>query len=119
MEAFNISSGGYDVLRSGSVITYDSSAEISFELKMNEVFSFNFIMKFIEEKNEVQDIQITTSNNDIICTCVNFNNPLGTGYSRPIQLAVFNDKKVYLNFWVIDLGQKSLKQVMYTFYLER
>lgn len=119
MKAFNISSGGYDVLKSGSVITYDSNAEISFLIEMDTTFSFKFIMNFKNEENKGQDIQVTASSDEIICTCINFDNPLGTGFASPVKLATFNNKELYLNFWVVDLGQKSLKQVMYTFYLER
>ena len=112
-------SSNHIILDSGSVITYDDTAELSFLVQMDETFEFSLVLKFERTDGKKQHIKHNVVDNTIELTCVNFDNSLGTGTTKPIQLATFNGKKIYINFWVYALGEKSLKKVVYSFYSER
>ena len=114
-----VTSANKSVLDSGTVIIFDNSADLSFDIKMDDSFSFSLILKFEKKDGEKYELKPSFSNNTITLTCVNFDNVLGTGTSTPIELATFNGKKVYINFWVNALGSNSLKEITYTFYSER
>lgn len=112
------SSSNHTILDSGSAITYSNTAELSFSVEMDNTFSFKVILKFENTDNNQYELKHNISDNTIILTCVNFDNPLGTGTTNPIELATYNGKKIYFNFWVYALGAKSLRKVAYTFYSE-
>ncbi len=113
------SSSNHVILESGSVITYSDENEVLFSIKMDDSFSFDLLIKFTSNGENQQQLHQSVSNNTITFDCVNFDNPLGTGTRKPIELATFNNKKVYINFWVTALGDKALKKISYTFYSER
>lgn len=113
------SSSNYIILESGSVITYSNENGVLFSIKMDDTFSFDLIIKFTGNGEKQHQLQHNVSDNTITLNCVNFDNPLGTGTRKPIELATFNNKKVYINFWVNALGDKALKKISYTFYSER
>ena len=112
-------SSNHIILDSGSAITYNKTAELSFSIQMDATFSFLLILKFESTGETQHELKKSVSENTITLTCVNFNNSLGTGTTTPIELATFNGKKIYFNFWVYDLGSNSLKKVVYSFYSER
>lgn len=107
------------VLDSGSVITYSNANDMLFSIKMGDSFSFDLALKFSSNSEKQQELQQSVSGNTITLNCINFDNPLGTGTKTPIELATFNGKRVYMNFWVNALGDKALKKIAYTFYSER
>lgn len=113
------SSSNHTVLESGSVITYSNENEVLFSIKMDDTFSFDLLLKFTSNGEEQHQLQQSVSGNTITLNCVNFDNPLGTGTKKPIELATFDNKKVYINFWVNALGDNALKKIAYTFYTER
>lgn len=86
---------------------------------MDDSFGFDLLIKFTSNDEEQQRLQQSVSGNTITFNCVNFDNPLGTGTKKPIELATFNSKKVYINFWVNALGDNALKKITYTIYSER
>lgn len=112
-------SSNHIILDSGSVITFDSTAELSFSCKMDDTFSFSIVLQFESNGDGKQGLKQSISGNTITMTCVNFNNPLGTGTTKPIELATFNGKKVYFNFFIHALGDNSLRKISYSFYSER
>lgn len=113
------SSSDHIILDSGSAITYSNTAELSFSIKMDAAFSFILVLKFESTGEKQHELKQSVSDNTITLTCVNFDNPLGTGTTKPIELATFNGKKIYVNFWVYALGDKSLRKIVYSFYSER
>lgn len=113
------SSSNHVILESGSVITYSNENEVLFSIKMDDSFGFDLLIKFTSNGEKQQQLQQSVSGNTITFNCVNFDNPLGTGTKKPIELATFNSKKVYINFWVNALGDNALKKIAYTIYSER
>lgn len=113
------SSSNHIILESGSAITYSSAAELSFSVTMDDTFGFLLVLNFESTDEKQQNLKKNVSGNTITLTCVNFDNSLGTGTTKPIELATFNGKKIYFNFWVYALGEKSLRKIVYSFYSER
>lgn len=112
-------SSDHVILDSGSAITFNSTSELSFQVTMDASFSFLLVLKFEDTDENQHRLEQNVSENTITLTCINFNNPLGTGTTVPIELATFNGKKMFIHFWVYALGDKSLKKVVYSFYSER
>lgn len=108
--------GSYNVLDSGTFLTYDSNAGASFTIKMDETFSFILNLEFESSEPNESFLKQKVSENTITFTCENFDNSLGIGTKTPIELATFRGKKVYINFWVYMLGEKAVRKIVYTFY---
>lgn len=112
-------SGKYKILDSNSIIMFDNQANISFNVKCDESFSFNIVFNFNNnEENKNQDLKFTINEDTLTFTCVNFNNPLGTGTKSALEIATFMNKKIFIHFWVVALGNDSLKKLDYTLYQE-
>lgn len=112
-------SGNMDVLDAGSLLTFSNTSDIQFCIEFDESFSFDLVLKFESNGEKKHQIKSSIDDNTIVLTCLNFDSALGTGTSSPIQLAVFNGKKVYINFWVFSLGQNNARKVSYTLYREK
>lgn len=114
-----VSSANMDVLASGSVLAFSSTSDVLLEVKISESFSFDLVLKFESNGEKQHVIKPNIDGNIITLTCVNFDNALGTGTATPVELAVFEGKKVYINFWVYSLGQNAARKVSYTIYKEK
>lgn len=112
-------SSNHIILDTGSAITFDSTAELSFSCKMDDTFSFLLVLQFESNSDGQHVLKKNISGNTITLTCTNFDNPLGTGTTKPVELATFNGKKIFFNFFVYALGDKTLRKIVYSFYSER
>lgn len=110
------SSGHYTVVDSGSVITYESSSDISLDVICDPSFSFTVKFIFISNGNTEHKITPYVNGNVITFECADCNNSIGIGTLEPVELANYDGKKIYINFWVYDLGSGSLKKIDYTVY---
>ena len=112
-------SSDHIILDSGSAITFNSTAELSLSCKMDDDFGFTLVINFESNGDKQRSLKQSVDGNTIQLTCINFDNSLGTGTTKPIELATYNGKKIYINFFVYALGEKSLRKIVYTFYMER
>ena len=78
------------------------------------VIQFSF-----EKDSEDKDQHIKTSIADdtLIFTLINFDNPIGTGTTKPINFARYNSKTLYIHFRVTSL-QDSDRTLYYSIYAE-
>lgn len=111
-------SSNYNVLDSGSVMTFDSDAEVGFDVECDETFGFKVVIRFEKEDSGLSEIRRSAEGNAIIYTCINFRNNVGAGTSQALELATYNGKKIFLHFWIYDLGQAVIRKVEYTIYQE-
>lgn len=115
-----ISSADKLIIDNGVALTYDENADLTFYLHFDESFSFNLVFRFITDKNGERSLMKEIENNNtIVLKCINFNNPFWTGTTKPIELATFNGKKIYIHFWVSMLNGTGPRQVSYSIYSER
>lgn len=114
------SSANYDILDSGSVITFNSTADLTLSIDV-KTFHFNLVIKFENEKGGKRELRnnVSTETNTITITCINFDNPLGTSTKTAIELATVQGKKIYLNFEVSCIDKDSPKNIIYTLYSEK
>ena len=115
-----ISSANNLIIDKGAVITFDESADLTFYLHFDETFSFNLVFRFLSDNSGKRSLLKEIENeNTVVLKCTNFNNPFWTGTTKPIDLATFNGKKIYMNFWLSMLNGTGPRQVTYSIYSER
>lgn len=109
----------YDIIDSGSISSFDSKSNIGFKLKI-ENQQINIVFNFSEDvdTNKLGLKTVVDKDNGIIIECINFNNPIGAGTVKAIELATVNGKKLYINFNVSKLNNGP-HLINYTFYIER
>ncbi len=104
------------VISSGTIIQFNNQP---IELKLGLVdFPLSVILKFVntntEEMNLVPDI---IDGQTLSLEFHNYNNPLGTGSSKPLKIADYQGKHIYLNYRVYSLNDTADKTIHYSFYL--
>ena len=114
MNKFNIhvETGGLSVIASGSGITFSKSADFNFSVR----FTFhNNILK------KTPDFNIITNKekNIIDISCINFNNVSEVGLSKPLNIATYKNKKIYMKFCVKTLSENENREILYCFYMEK
>lgn len=113
------SSGNAIILDSGSILAFSNTSDIEFAIVMDESFAFDLVLKFESDGKKQHNTKANVQNNKVEITCINYDNPLGIGTSKPIELGAFEGKKIYLNFWVFSLGNNTARKVSYTLYKEK
>lgn len=112
------SSGNYRILDSGTVLAWSPAEGIDFLIE-EAGLCFELHLQFVSAENGQQMIRPEVEGNVITLTCVNFNDPLGTGTSQPIELAEADGKKLFVAFWAYAPGNGAARKVDYTFYIEK
>lgn len=112
-------SSNFEIIDSGALIAYDNDSNVIMSIECDENFTFN--LKFVFDSSDCKDhnLKLRIDDNTIELTCTNFDNALGTGTAKPIELATVNGKKVYLNFCAYSLLNNAMRKIDYTIYVER
>lgn len=113
----------YEILENDTVLLPGKVSNLRLHFKFEE-FEFDFQMQFIEnDENSEQNLKLKIEETLIRVQCTNFNNPLGTGTVKPIEIATIDGKKLFIHFWSYLLGNEEKKQktrrVEYTVLIER
>ena len=119
----NIYSGSYELINSKSVLYFESDAPLEIE----EIFdsSFKLTIRIINDKDDsgTHNLQfkVNPATNVIEYRCINFDNPLGTGTSKPIEICTVDGKKVYIHFWIYSMGGANgiTRKIDYSLWKER
>lgn len=112
-----ITSGEFIVIGSGNVTNYEENSLLSFKLDIDNE-KFEIVFDFIDDNNtEEVNLKAKVHNNKVTLECTNFNNPLGTGTTKAIEVAKISNKKLFINFSVSKLI-KGPRNLSYTFYLK-
>lgn len=111
-------SSQYNILDAGSIITFDTDSDLTFSISMDESFEFKVVMLFPLIDGSRREIRSEVNGNVITIRCVNFIESMGIGNTKPIELATFQDRKVYLSFRVYYWDNNSGRKVSYTFYMD-
>lgn len=114
-----VASSQYDVLLSGSVITFDENSNISFSCKLDEDSEFTMVIKFESDNTDKTRTKSSLDGDTITLTCYNFDSRLGIGTKSAAELAEYNGKTLFFNFCVTKLGEVSPRMITYCFYSER
>ncbi len=113
---FSISTNGYKVVSSGTVMLYDANSELKLCVVASEDFSFDVILRFIKTDDGKHELAKEIRGSTITFKCMNFSNALGTGTVKPLSIATVAGKELLLHFWSYLLGENnSARKVEYTF----
>ena len=104
--------GEYEVYDSGSVLSHSNT--ILFEIKNLRVrVDFK-----TDSTNSKYDAKISLIENEngpcLLLTLINFNNPLGTGLTTPVEIGTINGSHLFLSFIVYRLGESDIRLFSYT-----
>lgn len=116
----NLSSGNYNIVSSGQVFLFGEE-DLKIDVIANENFNFSIVLNFTKDVSEETTIEIEGEGNTISLKCVNFSD-LGTGSSKPINIATIQGKKLFFMFWSYFEGmpeQGQARSVKYTLFLEK
>ena len=77
-------------------------------------------VKFVfQNDSNIKDPKMLTNVEDdrLVFTLINFNNPIGTGSTKPINFATYKGCPLYIHFRVNSLGETD-KSLYYSIYKE-
>ena len=114
MELKYIQADGHKVIASGTVVGYSQLPEFLFNLKEEGRFEFTLKLVFEEKEGAGMAINSDVTEGNITIHCVNFKNSLGSGFTKPVELATVGGKKIFFKFIAHDM--KQLPVLEYTFY---
>lgn len=106
----------YEVLQSGTIISHDNKA-VCFSID-----KLKFRMSFLDDPEHKGEHPIEVKLNkdntclDIILT--NYDNILGQGVVRPIEVGLLNNKKLFVQFIITTLNETGTRVIHYTFLLK-
>lgn len=112
-----IFSGNKMIIASGTVITFDNEP---ITIKLFENSQQKISLQFIFQTNtDIKEpaMSTTVTRNTLIFTLTNFDNPIGTGSTKPINFAKYKNETLYLHFRVNALSESD-KTLYYTVYAE-
>ncbi len=111
-----IKSGDTTIIASGTAISYNGQPiEISFPTSAND--SITIVFKFDKDDSGKPSLKaIAPNSKKLELTLFNFNNSLGQGNTKPLEIAETDHKKIFLNFRVYSLDETSSKTLHFTFY---
>ena len=119
--AISTQSGGINIIASGLGITFSKDADYNININFENDFLFSVQFMFIDqEPYEKPDLRFTANEKSsiITLTCINFNDTVGTGTTKPINLATYRNKKIFINFWVRTTSKKENREIKYCLYME-
>ena len=104
---------GMDVVCTGVVHVFGRKIEFKVQ-DLSLIFEF----RTDKELSPSQDIQQEiVSEKTLKLTLINFDNPIGTGVSTPIQVGTMNERKYFIAFSAFALGDSDSRRLEYTFML--
>ena len=103
-----ISTGGNEVIATGTV--HLSEPEVKFELA-NLIIKYKFVIDSGEPRYTGEIV-----NNEMVISLHNFNNSLGEGILKPIEIGTLNGRDLLATCYVHTTSDK-LRQFHYTFML--
>ncbi|MGN7105193.1 DUF6864 domain-containing function [Ralstonia holmesii] len=107
-----ISTGGYDVLAAGTVITADSSG-LTFKLEGPLIVE----VQFSNDGNPARIEGNPEGPSRLKLTMWNFSNSIGSGTNAPIEIGTLKGRKLYVAFSVYAFQPTGPRTVHYTFLL--
>lgn len=113
--------GEMNIIASGFGITFSKEADFVININFDKDFKFSVRFIFLDqEPYEKPDLRFSANlkSNIVTLTCINFNDTVGTGTTRPVNLATYRSKKIFLNFWVRTTNEKENREIKYCLYME-
>ncbi len=113
----SLSSGNYDIVASGQAFLFSKDDDFRIDIQADKGFTFSLTLNFVEDESAKRDMQVKTHENEIVLTCLNFENT-GAGLKEPVKLAEIDGRGLYFVFWSYLEGKAS-RSVKYTIFAEK
>ena len=115
-----VKSGKAEIVTSGIGMIFGPDDTFDMHLNFDENFKFTVRLQFIDNSEKAHprlEIITNTDNEIITLKCINFADPIGTGTLKPIVLGTYDNRRIYLKFWVMTPEEKQTREIRYYFYL--
>ena len=113
-----LSSRNYDIIVHGTVFLFDVNSDLTLNFK-EDSFEFSLTINFLEDLSKERKVNTEIIDNNIRMNCINFE-ATGAGLTEPKELAIVNEKKIYITFWSDLYGvRREVRKVEYTVYSEK
>ncbi|WP_295356443.1 DUF6864 domain-containing function [uncultured Succiniclasticum sp.] len=111
----------YDIVDSGTAFNYLNDDSVKLDIELNGEFAFSIEFLFPKGDKGKSDLKVDYDSTKklIKFACFGFDNSLGTGTKQPIEIGIFNGKKLFIHFWIYSLGESQVKKLEYCFFMER
>lgn len=87
--------------------------DLAHDAELNMVFNFHY-----DDGDEIKTTMQSPENGKIVFDLTNYTNSLGTGITKPVKIGAFNDKGIYIIFYVYRLGKDKFPILDISLYLE-
>ena len=108
----------YDIISQGEVFLFEKNADLTIKVNSGTDFSFFVILQFQQNESEEVAVEHSVDGNVITINCSNFQKN-GTGLLTPLEIAVVENRKLYIMFWAFLYGDaETVRGVKYTIFYE-
>lgn len=112
------------IMESNTLYLFEPYSDLTMHFESgSDEFNFNVKLMFKTDKDLEQSAERMVTENEVAFRFTNFDNPLGSGTSNPLEIATINDRKLYMHIWVYAVGQNqnaiSVRKIEYTVFMER
>ncbi len=106
----NITIGNFEVYDSGIVTSFDN-ADVLFNVTSGVVVR----LKFATNESKQQNMQAAINDSgELVFTLTNFNNPLGTEFTKPLEIGTLGGQKFFLHLKVLGNENSSNRTILHT-----
>ena len=105
-----ITVGNYEVYNSGIITSFDN-ADVLFNVASGVVVRLRFKTDESNQQNMQADIN---ESGELVFTLTNFNNPLGTEFTKPLEIGLLEGSKFLLHIKVLGNQNSSNRTILYT-----
>lgn len=95
-----------------------SNESISLKIDLANKDFLNIIFNFSYESGGVKTSMRSPENGKIVFELNDYTNSLGTGLTKPVEIGQFNNKKIFIIFYVYRLDEKAFPILDLSLYME-
>lgn len=114
----SLSSDNYSIVSSGETFLFGADKDLRMNIVADDHFEFSVVFRFEDSADGEHHIDKKVNDNIITLTCYNFED-LGTGLTKPMNLARIEGRDILLTFWAYAEGpdEEKVRSVKYTIFM--
>lgn len=96
-----------------------SNDSVNLKIDLNDEASIDIIFNFrYEDGEEIKTMMHSPENGKVVFDLINYTNSLGTGITKPVEIGLLNDKRIYIIFYAYRLKKEAFPILDVSLYLE-
>lgn len=114
-----IKSGTATILGTGSFLTFDGqNVEIEFGVAQGGDSPLKIVLEFNDEGGSTPQLESEVAENNKLMKLIlkNFNNEIGSGTIRPLEIGTYGGQRLFIGFRMETLEGGEQRTIHYTFY---